>query len=107
MKVKLLKKVRKRFSIEHYPEGVRIGNEFCNYNVFQLTDNGGEYYNTYCELKKEEDEKINFCAKKAKTEKECINILLEVIIERLRKDYSNLGKRGFARIKSSKVWYKN
>lgn len=106
MKVKLLKKVRKRFSIEHYPEGVRIGDTFCNYNVFFLLDNSGEYAHTYCELKNE-DEKINFCSMKAETSVECINLLLDVIIQRLRVDYSNLGKRGFGRIKSSKVWYKN
>ena len=49
MKVKLLKKIRKRFSIEHFPEGVRIGDTFCNYNVFRLTDNDKPYFDKYCE----------------------------------------------------------
>ena len=105
MKVKLLKKIRKRFSIEHFPEGVRIGDTFCNYNVFRLTDNDKPYFDKYCELNPPED-KLKFCSDSALTEKECINFLLGIVLQRLRSEYTSLGKSGFKRIKSSKVWHK-
>jgi len=106
MKVKLLKKVRKRFSIIHYPEGFRNGSYYFNNNLFKLEDNSSRYHSVYVEtvydLTKED-----FGCEKFATEKACIDYLKGVILNRLRGE-------GFRSVKdkkldknNKKVWWVN
>lgn len=112
MKIKLLKKFRKRFDIIHFPKGIRVGNDFYDYNVFRLTDKENEYWRVYCQLNQEvygtpktDKVRIPFCPDSANSEKECINILIERMLFELRSEYSQLGSKGHSRIPSTKVWY--
>jgi hypothetical protein len=105
MKVKLLKKIRKRFVITHHPMGITVFNHRHHFNLFRLTDNYNEYFECFAQLKREETE-IQFSSddKIFETECECINYLKSVIINILR----NEGYRGKKDIifkdKSKKVW---
>ena len=59
MKVKLLKKVRKRFDIIHHPNGVFIDNRHHDFNLFELIGNDKTYcwHLTYVELRYEDSTK--------------------------------------------------
>jgi len=54
MKAKLLKKIRKRFSIEHYPEGLYILKQFYKGPVTSLIDSENCYYTDYSFREKQE-----------------------------------------------------
>jgi hypothetical protein len=54
MKAKLLKKIRKRFSIVHYPEGLYIMKQFYKGPVTALIDNEDCYYTDYSFKEKQE-----------------------------------------------------
>jgi hypothetical protein len=110
MKAKLLKKVRKRFSIIHTPNGLISDNKYYNYNLFRLIDKEEYtfYPDTYCQLKHNVDGK-QFCSNIFETEKECIGYLLSTILEKLRHEgYTNRkDKLIINKINNSKskVWY--
>ena len=107
MNVKLLKKVRKRFSIHHYPAGVYIVNDHINFNLFVMYDNKNEYGTVYTQLHRKPN-----CARQAvdkdeifDTEVECINYLKSRIIRRLISEGYGKARRNRINKKSKKVWY--
>ena len=103
MKVKLLKKIRKRFSITHYPEGFRNGSEYYNHNLIKLTDSSRWYYMRWAQvddLKKEVFSDHSFA-----TEKECIDYLKSLIIDKLRDEGHRGRKDRKIKEKQIKVWY--
>ena len=106
MKVKLLKKVRKRFTITHYPNGIRLGDTFYDYNVFKITDTNEPHWADYSELSntfKINDKK--FCEDRFSTKKECIDFLLKKVLRRIRAENPNLGNKGHNKTIKKKVWY--
>jgi len=108
MKVKLLKKVRKRFEIFHLPNGEVFGNTHYKYNLFKLIDNNGGYwpYDSYAQLGVTPGP-YKFCESIFDTEKECIDYLRNNIIKILRSETCNQSSKS-KRIKNNriKVWYK-
>ena len=108
MKVKLLKKVRKRFEIFHRPDGVVIGNTHYKYNLFNLVDNDGGYwsYDNYAQLGVIPGPH-KFCDRIFDTEKECIDYLRNNIIRILRSEsYKQSSKSKRINNNRTKVWYK-
>lgn len=110
MKVKLLKKVRKRFEIIHHPNGVLIDNRHYDYNLFELIDNDKTYCNhvTYAQLGyKLLGEGKNYCGSENtfNTESGCINFLKGRIIRRLRAEGHQSCKDKKVINSSRKVWY--
>lgn len=110
MKVKLLKKVRKRFDIIHHPKGIFLDNVHFNHNLFELIDNDKTYWQhvTYVQLGyKLIGEGKNFCnsEKTFNTEAQCINYLKKRIIERLRSEGHRSSKDNKITNSSKKVWY--
>ena len=108
MKVKLLKKVRRRFSIVHCPKGFFIGTDHLDYNVFILYDNdGGEYSSVYAQLGKIPNQKMQ-CVDADQifnTETECINYLKGRIIRRLISEGHKNAKLRGVRSAQKKVWH--
>lgn len=107
MNVKLLKKVRKRFSIHHYPDGIFIGDHHYNYDLFVMYDNTNEYGTLYAQHKEKVDSYRQFCEaeKIFDTEVDCINYLKSCIIKRLIDDGYGTARRNRVNKKSKKVWY--
>ena len=106
MKVKLLKKVRRRFEIVHCPKGIYYGGTHYNYNLFKLIDNSyGEGCDTWVQLGI--DNKVKrYTDNVFDTEKECINFLKSAIIFRLRSE-GHIGCKDKKIIKlQNKIWYK-
>ena len=89
MKVKLLKKIRKRYSIIYYPNGVYLDNDFYDGPITLLYDTQN-YYRT----------KISN-AHKEQAYRELYGMLLRWI----EKDYSKYRKRK-KKITSEILWYK-
>ena len=105
MKVKLLKKVRKRFSIIHTPDGIFLDNEYCNYNLFRLIDKKSHYYSDiYCQLKRN-TVGMQFCSDVFETEEECIDYLLGRILKRLRYEGYTSRKDRSIMNNQNKIWY--
>lgn len=108
MKVKLLKKVRKRFQIIHMPNGYvnSDGTHYCN-NLFKLIDNTLPYSDIFAELVSTSVTEKQYCCSNEifNSENECINYLKRKIIIRLRGD----GYRGRKDYKiicdSKKIWW--
>jgi hypothetical protein len=89
MKVKLLKKIRKRYSIEHYPNGVFLWGDFEKGPLTLLRDNERSY-------------RLDFCySEKTKAYRELHKILLRWI----EKDYGPF-KSKKSKITSETLWYK-
>jgi hypothetical protein len=108
MKVKLLKKVRKRFDIIHMPEGFVSWGDRYTYNLYELTDKVRTLYsNVYAQLGRKPNSDKQFCKEKRifETEAECINYLKSVIIERLRSEGHRGAKDAKIKNKHRKVWY--
>jgi hypothetical protein len=103
MKTKLLRKVKKRFEIFHYPKGITIHDDYYNYNLFQLVDHEGSYYHKYAQLggklcrNKFVDEIFD-------TEKECIDYLKSRIIVRLKHEGYKQRKDKIIQNSVKKVW---
>lgn len=105
MKVKLLKKVRKRFEIIHYPKGFYSCNEFYNYNVFRLNDKNDilitrgdvQYCKTITEKK--------YGSVYYFTEIECINYLKSKIVAILKSEGYASANRSRINKTSKKIWY--
>jgi hypothetical protein len=97
MKVRLLKKVRKRFKIIHLPNGfIDYQGHHYDVNLFQLTDRntlmmGSEYYAQLGIINKNSSNKntaitLPFTQNIFYTERDCIAYLKRVIIDILRKE---------------------
>ena len=102
MKTKLLKKVRKRFDITHYPKGIMICNTHYNYNLYVLTDKTNSFYQIYAELG---SNKFTGHKEIFTTEKQCIDYLKSVIIKRLIHEGYSKNRNNRLINKSKKVWY--
>jgi hypothetical protein len=102
MKIKLLRKVRKRFEIFHHPKGITIYNDYYNYNLFQLFDNENSYYPEYAQLGKAKNK--NFVDEIFNTEKECIDHLKSRIIKKLKSEGYKQSKDKIIQNSVKKVW---
>lgn len=89
MKVKLLKKIRKRYSIVYYPNGVYLYDDFFKGPLTVLYDNENEYRTKISSLDKQ------------KAYKELYTMLLKWI----EKDYGPF-KSKKKKITSETLWYK-
>ena len=85
MKVKLLKKVRKRFEILYYPEGVQ---------------NGSDKFITKFSLKDKNHTHDSLCH----TKEQALNIILERLQYKY-KEYSRKYKQQQLKNKPVKIWY--
>jgi len=95
LKTKLLKQARKRFSILHYPNGMK--NE--GSDVVVLKDIDCEYYVDRIA------KTINLNALPITTLDEAINILKLDMLNTLRLEYPELGSKRNGRVKVNKVWH--
>jgi hypothetical protein len=107
MKVKLLKKVRKRFQITHHPKGLSYSGDVYNFNLFILTDNTNSYYERATQCGFNDLEKTQYCGPSRifETEKECIDYLKLLIISRLRGEGLRSRKDKIIKSSAIKVWY--
>lgn len=103
MKVKLLKKIRKRFEIHHYPNGIVRWREHYDYNLFVLTDNTTGHED-YAQLGREPGRGI-FTEHVFGSEKECMNYLTGLIVPCLIYEGYRTKKMNDTVVKSKKVWY--
>jgi hypothetical protein len=108
MKVKLLKKVRKRFEIIHLPQGFVFEGDHYNCNLFKLVDNNKDicYKEIYVQLGRKPTG--NQCCGNEEifnTEIECINYLKFKIIRRLRSEGYRQRKDKTIEKVQKKVWY--
>lgn len=104
MKVKLLKKVRKRFSIVHYPKGMIWFNQHYDYNIFTLYDSNDSISIRSAQLGRRADGR-KWCNDIFNTEKECINHLKNKIIEILISEGHKNKKTKNIINSSKKVWW--
>jgi hypothetical protein len=89
MKVKLLKKIRKRYSITHYPNGLYIYGDFCEGPQTILKDSENDYrWDRSILLKKDAYEK-----------------LYKILLSWIEEDYGP-SKRKTKSIISEQLWYK-
>lgn len=106
MKTKLLKKVRKRFSIVYLPNGFVLDGVHFDYNLYRLVDSDDVqgFRDMYAELG-ETDGSGRFGCRIFATEKECIDYLKGLIIERLKSEgYTGSKERRLTK-SNRKVWY--
>ena len=89
MKVKLLKKIRKRYSIIYYPNGVYIDNDFYKGPLTVLYDKQNEYRTKISSSHKQQAYKE----------------LYSLLIKWIDKDYSKYRKRKKNIIEET-LWYK-
>jgi hypothetical protein len=99
MKVKLLKKVRKRFQIVHYPNGL-CG--FESKDIFKLSDNQNSYFSIWAQCHKDGDPL--FCEDTFPTKSECVNFLLGEIIKKLREE-GHRQRRFIKKYEMKLIWY--
>lgn len=106
MKTKLLKKVRKRFTIVHYPKGYFTDSNYhFNYNTFILFDKKQDSdYFSYRE-RVTVNSFLKHCDKDFKTEKEAIDYLKGRIIKILREEGYKQRKDKEIIKTYKKVWY--
>lgn len=104
MKVKLLRKVRKRFEIFHLPKGFMFDGQHFNYDLFKLVDIKDTLglNPVYVQLEGKNINEIKFCEKVFNTKEECIYYLKSRIIKRLRREGHT--QRRDKNITSVKVW---
>lgn len=108
MKIKLLKKVRKRFEIIHFPKGFYFSNEHYNYNMFRLVDNESMLLSRGdAQLISQLTTASLYGCKTFYTEKECIDHLMARIILILKDEGYDTAKRARIHQTSKKVWYNN
>jgi hypothetical protein len=106
MKVKLLKKVRKRFSIEHMPNGyVDYSGNHYNYNLYKLSDTEDRFglHEKWAQLGRKE---VNYVNEIFETDAECMNYLRGRIIKRLRIEGFKGRKDSIISGSIKKVWHK-
>ena len=110
MKVKLLKKVRKRFEIYHLPKGLVDGGTHYDFNLFRLVDNNKidwdwKYSNYTAQIGRKEG-RNQWVEQIFDTEEEGINYLKSVIIKRLKSEGHKQRKDKTTQMVQKKVWYK-
>lgn len=86
MKTKLLKKVRKQFTIYHLKNGVIDPNngKHNDFNLFRLDNNYNEYQKKYAQVGVNPKTNTQFTNNVFNTEEECIYFLKKLIIKYLR-----------------------
>ena len=89
MKTKLLRKIRKRYDITHYPNGRYLWGEFEKDALTILSDNQDSW--RY---------KIS-----TKDKKEAYDALYEILLKWIEKDYGNLRSKR-SKIVEEKLWWK-
>lgn len=108
MKTKLLKKSRKRFTIEHLPAGyIGCRGDIYDYNLFRVLDIKRRFYDfdNYVQVG------INikgsqFCNRIVDTEVEAFNICKQIIIDTLNKEFFMFKRKNqVIHSKIKKVWY--
>ena len=107
MKVKLLKKVRKRFEIYHLPKGLIDGGTHYDYNLFRLVDNNKNDFDwnfKYAQIGRKEG-RNQWVDQIFDTEQEGIDYLKSVIIKRLKSEGHKQRKDKTIQIVQKKVWY--
>lgn len=107
MKVKLLKKVRRRFEIIHMPKGFTSCGDRYEYNLYRLTDSTNQFYERYAQLGRKYSG-IQFQADELifETESECIYYLKQCILNRLRGEGHRSKKDHDMKNAQIKVWHK-
>ena len=112
MKVKLLKKVRKRFEIYHLPKGLVDNGTHYDYNLFRLVDNNNKTdlysnfkYVKYAQIGRKEG-RNQWVDQIFDTEQEGIDYLKSVIIKRLKSEGHKQRKDKTIQMVQKKVWYK-
>jgi hypothetical protein len=108
MKVKLLKKVRKRFEIYHLPKGLVNDGTHYDFNLFKLVDNNKSDFDwnlKYAQIGRKEG-RNQWVEQIFDTEEEGINYLKSVIIKRLKSEGHKQRKDKTIQIVQKKVWYK-
>lgn len=109
MKTKLLKKVRKRFSITHMPHGYidEYDGEHYNFNLFKLTDFDNGSWRQYVQLGYDSSQKEQYCKPNRifNTSNECIDYLKWRIIQILREEGHRGRKDKTIKQQHTKVWY--
>ncbi len=111
MKVKLLKKVRRRFSIMHLPKGYVASSDgyHYNYNLYKLVDADSEYNNVvYVQLNhKEPLHGVQYSLPDLifETDKECIEYLQNCIIKILQNEGFRNRKQRIINNSAEKVWW--
>ena len=106
MKVKLLKKVRKRFEIIHMPSGFTENGDRYEYNLYKLTDSTNSWYERFAQLgRKTGDKQFVDGTIIFKTENDCIYYLKRCILNRLRGE-GHVGRKDHnMKNKHKKVWH--
>lgn len=89
MKVKLLKKIRKRYSITHYPNGVYLYGDFWEGPLTRLVDSENDY-----------NWESSILEKKAAYKK-----LYKILLSWIQRDYGTFKSRRH-KITSEQLWYK-
>jgi len=89
MKVKLLKKVRQRYSITHYPNGLYLDTEFYNGPQTLLEDNTNDWKVKMSSLPKEDAYKV----------------LYTIMRNWIQKDYGP-SKGRLKKLTAENLWYK-
>ena len=93
MKVKLLKKVRKRFEIRYFPKGfIRLGIYFKGESI-KLYDNENSFMDT------------RFLIEGSYTKEMALDKCMKTLLRHLRKDYSKYSRK-HKQVTSNKIWYK-
>lgn len=88
MKVKLLRKVRQRYSITHYPNGLYLDTDFYNGPQTLLVDNNNDWRMTTSQLPK----------------KEAYNLLYGRMLNWIQKDYGP-SKGRLKKLTAEQLWY--
>ena len=103
MKTRLLKKIRKRFVITHFPKGVVDSwGKHHDCNFFELKDNDNEFFALCVQCK---IQPYRYCNEVFDTEKECIDFLKNRIIERLRASGYRGRKDKIIKKSERKIWW--
>jgi hypothetical protein len=106
MKIKLLKKIRKRFEINHHPKGMIINDKRIDSNIFELIDKGDRFeYTWLVNVGEKKMENIYNNIGSFRTERECIDYLKNTIIIILRKEGFRGKKDKLITKNFKKVWY--
>ena len=109
MKTKLLKRVRSRFTITHLPTGyIDNDGDRWDYNIFRLDDAKNDFNTEYAQLgRKNTDINKRDFAPVFYNEKDCIDYLLFIVIQKLRRNWPKSTKAKNLKLKEIKVWYVN
>lgn len=103
MRVKLLKKVRKRYVIRYFPKQFRIGEDIFAGQCMVLTDNENQYAIYGVEICEFENYQ-RFCNQSATTKEQAKGILLDKLAEWIAKDYKRTRTRKTKQVVEI-VWY--